>query len=323
MHEVLELLDEISPDSASWSTIERGVNMPRSQITQALKLLELDGAVGREGSRYVRTSMPWQQDEERVARLVAVRRAELQTMRAYQQHDGCLMEFLGRQLDDPTATACGQCSNDGGERHAREVDEELVHAAMTFLRRDLRPIAPRRQWAPEAVPGLSGRINPPNEAGIALSVYGDAGWGRDVSRARRGVAPLSRGLLLAAASTIRDRWRPEPAPAWVTSVPSTRGSFVRDFARALAWELKLPYVEALESEGGQPQHLMENSVQQLGNVARKLSSAAPSVVEGPVLLVDDLVDSGWTLTYAGWLLRQSGSGPVHPFALAEASAGEG
>ena len=40
---------------------------------------------------------------------------------------------------------------------------------------------------------------------------------------------------------------------------------------------------------------------------------------GPVILVDDIVDSGWTLTVAGMLLRSQGSGPVHPFALATAS----
>jgi len=159
---------------------------------------------------------------------------------------------------------------------------------------------------------------------VALSVLGDAGWGRDVSRARRGVAPLSRGLLLAAASTIRDRWRPEPAPEWVTSVPSARGPFVRDFAVALAAELRLPYVDTLATRSGEPQHAMENSVQQLRHVAGKLSLApAAGVPRGVVLLVDDLVDSGWTITWAGALLRESGAGPVHPFALAEATGGEG
>jgi ATP-dependent DNA helicase RecQ len=319
MHQILDALE--TADSMTIGTLEKAVNLRRGRISQALKLLELDGAVAREGSRYVRTSMPWQQDEERVARLVAVRRAELDTMRAYQAHTGCLMEFLARQLDDPAAAPCGQCSNDGGDRLPREVDREVVHAAMTFLRRDLRPIAARRQWAAEAVGGLSGSIKPPNEAGVALSVYGDAGWGRDVSRARRGVAPMGRGLLLAAASTIRDRWRPEPAPAWVTSVPSARGQLVRDFAVGLAAELKLPYVDTLTTTSGEPQHLMENSVQQLSNVARKIALAGSAVPDGPVLLVDDLVDSGWTLTWAGSLLRGAGSGPVHPFALAETGGG--
>jgi ATP-dependent DNA helicase RecQ len=136
------------------------------------------------------------------------------------------------------------------------------------------------------------------------------------------MAPLSRGLLLAAASTIRERWRPAPAPEWVTSVPSARGPFVRDFAIALAAELRLPYVETLATAGGERQSLMENSVQQLTNVAGKLARAAAEVPAGPVLLVDDVVDSGWTLTWAGSLLREAGAGTIHPFTLAELGGGE-
>ena len=63
---------------------------------------------------------------------------------------------------------------------------------------------------------------------------------------------------------------------------------------------------------------MQNSVQQLRNAHGKLGIDGAAVRPGPVLLVDDLVDSGWTLTVAGWLLRANGSGPVHPFALADA-----
>jgi ATP-dependent DNA helicase RecQ len=39
---------------------------------------------------------------------------------------------------------------------------------------------------------------------------------------------------------------------------------------------------------------------------------------GPVLLVDDLVDSRWTMTVAGALLRRAGAPAVLPFALAAA-----
>jgi len=38
---------------------------------------------------------------------------------------------------------------------------------------------------------------------------------------------------------------------------------------------------------------------------------------GPVLLVDDMVDSRWTLTVAAWLLRRGGSGEVWPLVLAQ------
>ena len=63
---------------------------------------------------------------------------------------------------------------------------------------------------------------------------------------------------------------------------------------------------------------MQNSAQQLHNVAASLRAIAECPA-GPVLLVDDIVDSRWTLTYAGWLLRHHGAGPVHPIALATAA----
>ena len=91
------------------------------------------------------------------------------------------MEFLTRLLDDPAAGPCGQCDNDRGGGLSHEVDPELVVEARTFFRRDLRPIAPRKKWMSEAGETPSGNIKPPNEPGLALSVLGDAGWGRLVS----------------------------------------------------------------------------------------------------------------------------------------------
>jgi ATP-dependent DNA helicase RecQ len=58
-------------------------------------------------------------------------------------------------------------------------------------------------------------------------------------------------------------------------------------------------------------------------VSDKLGVDGSAVRPGPVLLVDDIVDSGWTLTVAGSLLRTHGSGEVHPFALAAATARDG
>ncbi len=39
-------------------------------------------------------------------------------------------------------------------------------------------------------------------------------------------------------------------------------------------------------------------------------------VRGPVLLVDDLIDSRWTMTVTARLLRRAGADSVLPFALA-------
>ncbi len=159
---------------------------------------------------------------------------------------------------------------------------------------------------------------------MALCVYGDAGWGRDVQRGKYVDGAFSDGESVeASARAIRDRWRPTPEPTWVTALPSnTRPGLVDAFARSLADRLGLPYVEALSVlAGAEEQKAMQNSAQQLPKCAREVLDIDGSPIRpGPVLLVDDIVNSGWTLTVAGWLLRTHGSGVVYPFALAMASA---
>ena len=156
-------------------------------------------------------------------------------------------------------------------------------------------------WPAEAVPGLSGRITPPNEIGCALCVYGDAGWGRAVQRGKYVDGGFSTELVVASARAIRDRWRPLPAPDWITAMPSTAQRGIVDrFARSLAAELGLPYVECLSVlDGAPPQKDMQNSVQQLRNAHRKIGITDAAVPSGPVILVDDIKDSGWTLTVGG------------------------
>ena len=314
MEAILTALEAV--DHATVRDLEHAVNLPHGQIEKALKLLEVDGAVAREGMRYFRTPNPWQQDEERIAGVIAARRSELASMQAYMTTDGCRMAFLARLLDDPDAHECGHCSNDGGRVWPREVDEKLVVAAIAAIRGDAPVIEPRRQ-SPDAR-----RLPHLNEPGRALCHLGDAGWGRRVGRGI-GSGRFDDELVEASAALVRDRWRPNPAPTWVTAVPSAaHPGLVEDFASRVAEALGLPYVDALTTlAGAQPQREMQNSVQQAENARRKLSARAELVRPGPVLLVDDTVDSRWTLTVAGELLRRNGSGGVHPFALAVAQRG--
>lgn len=124
----------------------------------------------------------------------------------------------------------------------------------------------------------------------------------------------------AAMEVIRGRWRPTPMPEWVTCVPSaSRPGSVEAFAQRLASTLALPFAACLTSAGGPPQASMANSATQAANARAKLGVVRARVLSGPVLLVDDLVDSRWTLTVAGQLLRDAGAGPVLPFALAVAT----
>jgi ATP-dependent DNA helicase RecQ len=227
------------------------------------------------------------------------------------------MEYLTRLLDDPAAEPCGRCANDVGQGMPHEVDAELVRAAVNFLRRSLRRIEPRLRWVESGA--NAGAVPNPNEVGMALCLYGDAGWGRDVERGRVVDKRFSDALVVAAVRAIRDQWRPEPAPEWVTSVPARGSTRVGEFAAAVAAQLGLPYVDCVTTDpglGAQPQHAMQNSVLQLANARAKLGVSGAAVLPGPVLLVDDIVESRWTMTVAGSLLRENGSGPVHPFALA-------
>jgi ATP-dependent DNA helicase RecQ len=330
MRELLAALDGV--ESASIGRFQRAVNLTRGQLDQALKQLELDGALTKAGGRWSRTAEPWAPDEERIARVTATRRAELEQMQAYVTTSSCRMAFLTGLLDDPATGPCGRCANDVGKGMSHAVEPERVRAAIDYLRRSLRPIEPRKRWV-EGASGVGAEsggaagstvISQPNEPGIALCVAGDAGWGREIVRARGGVGRFPDGLVVAATRAIRDQWRPDVPPEWVTSIPSrTAGALVSGFAQSLAAELGLPYVATFTATAdSRPQAAMQNSVLQLENARAKLAidPEAGAVRPGAVLLVDDLVDSRWTLTVAGTLLREQGSGPVLPFALAEARA---
>jgi len=156
--------------------------------------------------------------------------------------------------------------------------------------------------------------------GRVLCMYGDAGWGGEVAHGKYETGRFSDQLVIAAAGLIQSKWKPEPPPAWITAVPSQRHpGLVRDFAQRLAARLDLPFAAVLrKSQETQPQKEMQNSVLQLRNLlgAFAVEGAVPA---GPVLLVDDVTDSGWTLTWLAVILRRHGSGPVYPFALAKAS----
>jgi ATP-dependent DNA helicase RecQ len=154
-------------------------------------------------------------------------------------------------------------------------------------------------------------------------MWGDAGWGARVAEGKYQHGRFDDELVDACVAMIRDDWRPEPAPSWVTTVPSLRRpTLVPDFAARLAAKLGLPFEDCLRKiRETPPQKTMENSAQQMANIAETFEVVDGAAPAGPVLLVDDMVDSRWTLTECAFVLRSAGSGPVHPLALAMTSGG--
>ena len=160
--------------------------------------------------------------------------------------------------------------------------------------------------------------------GRALCIYGDAGWGKLVKEGKYRQGGFAEELVEAAVEMLGD-WQPNPTPSWVTAVPSLRApELVSGFARRLAERLELPYADALTKvRDTLQQKTMQNSVQQARNALEAFAAAPHEVRDGAVLLVDDVVDSRWSLTVCGIMLAEAGSGPVVPLALAQATTGSG
>jgi ATP-dependent DNA helicase RecQ len=167
--------------------------------------------------------------------------------------------------------------------------------------------------------GVKGKIHAEHSAqpGNALCMWGDAGWGRLVQHGKNIAEYFSEDLVKACAALMK-RWNPQPAPTWVACIPSLRHpQLVPNFASRLAAELELPFRHVIMKTQSRPeQKTMANSTQQARNVDGSLGLIDQLLLAGPVLLVDDMVDSRWTLTVAAWLLRSHGSGEVWPLALA-------
>lgn len=317
------------------------LNCRRGVIEKALKLLEVDGAVVREKTIYARTPNPWTPDLLRSAEVTKSRRAELEQIRRYVDHDGCLMEFLARALDDPSPGRCGKCMNCSSRTKRAPLPEVLVREAVAFLKTDIVILEPRKQWPGATlselqrvmpiVVGYSKQGRPKStipensrpEVGRALCLYGDAGWGRVVAQCKYDEGCFTDALVEASATLIRDRWNPDPFPQWLTCVPSRRHpALVSGFAQRLAAQLGIPFLSVVDkARETEPQKRMENSAQQVRNLLGAFS-VERGILSAPVILVDDVIDSGWTMTLIAALLRMNNSGPVFPFALAKATAGD-
>lgn len=316
-HQALQVLGVLqeSTEGLKVAQIMELVNVRETRLRAMLKILEVEGAVSQTAAgRWSRTARPWAYDRERIERVTAARRAEQAAMRDYITTSECLMEHLRRQLDDPAATRCGRCARCTGRSRAFTPAAPEVAAAQRFLQSRPLIIEPRKRWTRPR----SGSIPPELQAepGRALAVYGDGGWGSVLKAAKYGGQPLGEDLLLAAVDLLK-QWSPSPAPGWVTVVPSSSGgALVRDAAIRLAGELGLPFVDAVvRARPGRPQKEMENSAQQLGNVYGAFE-VRPDVPNEPVLLIDDIADSRWTLTVVAEQLRAAGAGPVLPFVFA-------
>ncbi|MDQ0375298.1 RecQ family ATP-dependent DNA helicase [Cellulomonas humilata] len=319
------VIAELSERPLSTPALEARVDVRRTPLELLLKVLDVDGAVRRVQGGWVATGQPWTYDAERYARIAAARQAEQEHMLEYERTDGCRMEFLQRSLDDETATPCGRCDSCAGAWYPVGIAEGAAASAERSLDRVGVPVEPRAQWPVGAdrlgLP-VRGKIAEGERAdeGRALARLTDLGWGtalRDVFAAGATDAPITPAML-AGCVRVLAQWGWDERPTAVVALPSRhRPLLVDSLARGLAEIGRLPYVGALTPrDGGPTGGPGGNSAFRLAGVWGRFDASALALPGGPVLLVDDLVDSRWTMTVAAREVRLAGASAVLPFALA-------
>lgn len=314
-------------DGLSGRDLERAVNLRNSQIQQALRFLAAanPAPVVKDGSIWQRTPAPYVMDREHVNRLTQQRETEWAEVKRYIDETGCLMHFLRRALDDPAGEACGKCASCIGGPIVGQTFRRHLAGAAQHLRTSEAPIRPKKQLPDEAFEvygwGTSLTKDQQHEEGRVLSQWADAHWGAMVQQDKQR-GQFRDELAVALADMVQQRWQPERRPEWIACVPSLRvPQLVPDLARRLAKGLRVPFHPVVAKvRANEPQKQQQNRYRQCRNLdgAFKVVGEVPS---GPVLLLDDVVDSGWTLAVVAALLRQAGSGSVYPVALASSAPG--
>jgi ATP-dependent DNA helicase RecQ len=313
---VLEDLRAAGDGGRSTQELLGVVNIGRGRLEAMLKILDVEGALRRSGSRWVLAEdSDWSYDAERYARVTALRREEQRAMEGFGSDGRCLMRVLQSELDDPEPQDCGRCAVCTAPRFGAPPDAALVELAGRHLRSapielEVKKMAPDASGSMRKIPE-DVRVEP----GWALARFGDGGWWPAVQRGLRGEG-FEDDVVAALADAVRAG---SGQVAWVTSVPSVRlGSTLERLTAQVAAALGVPALSVLErGEARPPQAEMANAVQQAANVrgAFRVIGRPPP---GAGVLLDDRRGSGWTLAMVGGQLRKAGAERVIPLALATA-----
>ncbi|WP_354232691.1 RecQ family ATP-dependent DNA helicase [Arthrobacter bambusae] len=338
---VLTVLGEAG-SALSTVALEARVDLRRTPLELLLKVLAVDGAVERVGGGWRSTGIPWNYDAERYARIAEARVDEQDSMVIYQDTAGCRMEYITSVLDDETAAACGRCDNCAGRWFPVDVAASAADAAGQTLRRAGTAVEPRLQW-PSGMDRLGvavkGKIKPDESVseGRILARLTDLGWGGSLRELFAAGAPdraVDPAMLQACVQVLREwsgaeggtPWSGAGRPAAVVSIPSrSKPQLVESLAQGIAGIGRMPYLGQLQPQHGGPTGARGgNSAYRLAGVWDRLvvgpdlAQALASLGGQPVLLVDDLIDSRWTMTVSARALRQAGVSAVLPLALAQA-----
>lgn len=321
--ETILRLIENSQSGLTMNELLEKVNLTYKNIEKAIKLLYLHGIVDKEKSNYYRTIKPYNYLDFKVEEIKAMRYKELEFMDSYIKTDECHMQLVANELDDDTQENCGKCCNCVGERYFSEkVNEDTLKRAELFIKNRFGKIKVKKEWPAGSLNSKKKKIPEieRNEEGRILADYHDTGWGKVISEDKYKNKYFREELVDATVNLIKNSWEDINGVDAVTAVPSLRdNSLVKSLAQRVANKLGVPFLDIISKPmETEPQKNMENSTMQAKNVCNAFKVDRVIDYE-KVLLIDDMVDSGWTFTACGALLKQNGAKKVYPYALASTS----
>ena len=298
--------------------LEMATKLRRGRLTNLLKVLAVDDAVVKAGSKWALGPTPYVYDTAKWTALKVVRAREADLMRQYASGRGCLMEFLQLALDDPSPAPCGTCSVCTGvlPGPGRQIDQERVAAAEVHLRGEDVVIEPRRRWPSGLSSGRRGILLGCGE-GRALAFADSAAW-TEATRQAGGPDHELDDEVIAGVVAVLSRWRKswQERPVAIVPMPSQRHPrMVSDLAARIAAIGRLDLIDALEVSGPRPPEDVSSGPRVEALLAGLRLRDEVTLPTGPVLLVDDFYRTGWTMTVAANVLREAGVSAVLPLVV--------
>lgn len=327
MSDVVSAIEK-SVNGLKHNQILRLINIRLNRLEKCIKFLEVENIISKDkDSRYFRTVNPWIPDIGKSETVTRRRYEELAEIKQFVEINSCYMKFIAQKLDDPYAKECGKCSICMGEKFfSTNINPDLASKAIKFLKGEHIEIERRKLWPAGIMAETQKKISPDEQGqdGRALCAFGDAGWGKFIHEDKY-VKNYFREELVDASVELILEWRPDIiAEMCISYVPSlSKPELVKSFAHRLADKLRIPCLDIIEKiKTTRPQKELENSAYQCLNAFEgfAVTSDCPNC---NIILIDDMVDSKWTLTVCGYMLKKKGAGLIYPFAIASTAGMRG
>lgn len=316
-HELLSVYNEIESAilGINKSEILANVNLKKTRIEKALQFLENDNFVFKDKNCYFTSTKLFEYDKKHYDEITKMRQLEKIQMIELTKTKECYSKFIVNSLDDYTANNCGKCSNClKKDIIPISLSNKNIEIAKNFLLKDIYIIKPRKKYA------NGSNLEYINEEGICLSQYGDYGYGKMVEEDKYQNNEYRIEIIKRVTELIDEKFIKKHNIKYITFVPSINNNKLKELAYQIADNLNIECIDLIEKNENLPQKNMENSHYQSNNAKKSYKIKEMNISIDKIILIDDIIDSKWTITWCGYYLKEKGIKEVYPFALADSSS---